>query len=132
MKHREIRAAILSALKGNIADRVTWFDGRPVFIDEQELPAVAVYLTDASATEEFVDEGTREAVLHIEVFLRAKETDSVLDMWMEEKILPALEAVPGLSALLLKMNLQGYDYRRDDEYMMWGSADLQWNITYQM
>ncbi|EHE8033407.1 phage tail protein, partial [Escherichia coli] len=28
MKHREIRAAILSALKGNIADRVTWFDGR--------------------------------------------------------------------------------------------------------
>ncbi|EEQ1876798.1 phage tail protein, partial [Escherichia coli] len=53
-------------------------------------------------------------------------------MWMEEKILPALEAVPGLSALLLKMNLQGYDYRRDDEYMMWGSADLQWNITYQM
>ncbi|EOO8601592.1 phage tail terminator protein, partial [Escherichia coli] len=28
--------------------------------------------------------------------------------------------------------LQGYDYRRDDEYMMWGSADLQWNITYQM
>ncbi|HCP2472559.1 TPA: phage tail protein, partial [Escherichia coli] len=97
MKHREIRAAILSALKGNIADRVTWFDGRPVFIDEQELPAVAVYLTDASATEEFVDEGTWEAVLHIEVFLRAKETDSVLDMWMEEKILPALEAVPGLS-----------------------------------
>ncbi|HGF4559744.1 TPA: phage tail terminator protein [Escherichia coli] len=132
MKHREIRAAILSALKGNIADRVTWFDGRPVFIDEQELPAVAVYLTDASATEEFVDEGTWEAVLHIEVFLRAKETDSVLDMWMEEKILPALEAVPGLSALLLKMNIQGYDYRRDDEYMMWGSADLQWNITYQM
>ncbi|HFO4361426.1 TPA: phage tail terminator protein [Escherichia coli] len=132
MKHREIRAAILSALKANISERVTWFDGRPVFIDEQELPAVAVYLTDASATEEFVDEGTWEAVLHIEVFLRAKETDSVLDMWMEEKILPALEAVPGLSELLLKMNLQGYDYRRDDEYMMWGSADLQWNITYQM
>ena len=65
MKHREIRAVILSALKGNIADRVTWFDGRPVFIDEQELPAVAVYLTDASATAEFVDEGTWEAVLHL-------------------------------------------------------------------
>ncbi|EEC9327858.1 phage tail protein, partial [Escherichia coli] len=67
-----------------------------------------------------------------EVFLRAKEPDSALDMWMEEKILPALEAVPGLSALLLKMNLQGYDYRRDDEFMMWGSADLLWKITYEM
>lgn len=85
MKHREIRAAILSALKANIAERVTWFDGRPVFIDEQELPAVAVYLTDASAADEFVDEDTWEAVLHVEVFLRAKETDSALDTWMEEK-----------------------------------------------
>ncbi|EES0823900.1 hypothetical protein FYM80_005123, partial [Escherichia coli] len=39
------------------------------------LPAVAVYLTDASAADEFVDEGTWEATLHIEVFLRAKEPD---------------------------------------------------------
>ncbi|HBC9924097.1 TPA: phage tail protein, partial [Escherichia coli] len=45
MKHREIRTAVLSALKDNISERVSWFDGRPVFIDEQELPAVAVYLT---------------------------------------------------------------------------------------
>ncbi len=132
MKHREIRAAVLSALKANITERVTWFDGRPAFIDEHELPAVAVYLTDASSAEEFVDEDTWEAVLHIEVFLRAKETDSALDTWMEEKIFPALEGVTGLSALLLKMNLQGYDYRRDDEFMMWGSADLLWKITYQM
>ncbi len=84
MKHREIRAAVLSALKENISERVSWFDGRPVFIDEQELPAVAVYLTDASAADEFVDEGTWEATLHIEVFLRAKEPDSALDMWMEK------------------------------------------------
>ncbi|MWU71303.1 phage tail protein, partial [Escherichia coli] len=103
MKHREIRAAVLSALKANITEQVTWFDGRPVFIDEQELPAVAVYLTDASAADEFVDEDTWEAVLHIEVFLRAKETDSAMDTWMEEKIFPAMEGVPGLSSLLLKM-----------------------------
>ncbi|EPU7349554.1 phage minor tail U family protein, partial [Escherichia coli] len=24
------------------------------------------------------------------------------------------------------------DYRRDDEFMMWGSADLLWKITYEM
>lgn len=74
MKHREIRAAVLSALKDNISERVSWFDGRPVFIDEQELPAVAVYLTDASAADEFVDEGTWEATLHIEVFSQGKRT----------------------------------------------------------
>ncbi|EYU83375.1 phage tail protein, partial [Escherichia coli] len=38
MKHREIRAAVLSALKENISERVSWFDGRPVFIDEQDEP----------------------------------------------------------------------------------------------
>ena len=26
MKHREIRAAVLSALKDNISERVSWFD----------------------------------------------------------------------------------------------------------
>ncbi|EJF6642775.1 phage tail protein, partial [Escherichia coli] len=29
MKHREIRTAVLSALKDNISERVSWFDGRP-------------------------------------------------------------------------------------------------------
>lgn len=48
--------------------------------------------------------GRRHCILK---FSQGKEPDSALDMWMEEKILPALEAVPGLSALLLKMNLQG-------------------------
>ncbi|HFF3263510.1 TPA: phage tail protein, partial [Escherichia coli] len=28
MRHREIRAAVLSALKENISERVSWFDGR--------------------------------------------------------------------------------------------------------
>ncbi len=32
MKHREIRAAVLSALKENISERVSWFDGRPVLL----------------------------------------------------------------------------------------------------
>ncbi|HBB6657651.1 TPA: phage tail protein [Salmonella enterica] len=132
MKHRQIREAVLSALKASIAEQVTWFDGRPVFIDETELPAVAVYLTDASATDEFIDEDIWSSVLHIEVFLRARDTDSALDAWMEEKIIPALEAVPGLGKLLMKMNLQGYEYRRDDECMMWGSADLLWDINYEM
>ncbi len=95
MKHREIRAAVLSALKENISERVSWFDGRPVFIDEQELPAVAVYLTDASAADEFVDEGTWEATLHIEVFLRAKEPDSALDMWMKKKFFLRWRQFPG-------------------------------------
>ncbi|ETI78790.1 tail protein, partial [Escherichia coli ATCC BAA-2219] len=27
MKHREIRTAVLSALKDNISERVSWFDG---------------------------------------------------------------------------------------------------------
>lgn len=132
MKHPQIRAAVLAALKRNISDPVAWFDGRPGFLDEEDLPAVAVYLTDARASDESVDEDLWSAVLHIEVFLKAVETDTALDNWMEEKVYPALEDVPELSRLIESMAAGGYDYQRDDEAMLWGSADLNYSISYVM
>lgn len=51
MKNSDIRKAVLTALQRNISDSVTWFDGRPGFLDEQDLPAVAVYLSDARASD---------------------------------------------------------------------------------
>ncbi len=132
MKHPQIRAAVLAALKRNIPDQSTWFDGRPCFLEEEDLPAVAVYLTDARASDDSVDEDTWTALLHIEVFLKAKETDSALDAWMEEKVYPALDDIPELIPLIELMNANGYDYQRDDEAMMWGSADLSYSISYVM
>lgn len=79
MKNSDIRKAVLTALQRNISDAVTWFDGRHGFLDEQDLPAVAVYLSDARASDESVDEDMWTAVLHVEVFLKATATDSALD-----------------------------------------------------
>ncbi len=132
MKHPQIRAAVLAALKRNIIEQVTWFDGRPGFLDEEDLPAVAVYLTDARASDDNIDEDMWSALLHIEVFLKAKEPDSALDAWMEEKVYPALRDIPELLPLIELMNASGYDYQRDDEAMMWGSADLSYSISYVM
>lgn len=132
MKHPQIRAAVLAALKRNITEQVTWFDGRPGFLDEEDLPAVAVYLTDARALDDNIDEDMWSALLHIEVFLKAKEPDSALDAWMEEKVYPALGDIPELLPLVELMNASGYDYQRDDEAMMWGSADISYSISYVM
>ena len=132
MKHPQIRAAVLAALKRNIIEQVTWFDGRPGFLDEEDLPAVAVYLTDARASDDNIDEDMWSALLHIEVFLKAKEPDSALDAWMEEKVYPALGDIPELLPLVELMNASGYDYQRDDEAMMWGSADISYSISYVM
>ncbi|EIO6347356.1 phage tail protein [Escherichia coli] len=132
MKHPQIRAAVLAALKRNITEQVTWFDGRPGFLDEEDLPAVAVYLTDARALDDNIDEDMWSALLHIEVFLKAKEPDSALDAWMEEKVYPALGDIPELLPLVELMNASGYDYQRDDEAMMWGSADISYSIIYVM
>lgn len=132
MKHPQIRAAVLAALKRNIIEQVTWFDGRPGFLDEEDLPAVAVYLTDARASDDNIDEDMWSALLHIEVFLKAKEPDSALDAWMEEKVYPALGDIHELLPLIELMNASGYDYQRDDEAMMWGSADLSYSISYVM
>ncbi|CAH6030671.1 phage minor tail U family protein [Citrobacter koseri] len=132
MKHTDIRAATLAALKRNISDPVSWFDGRPGFIEEQDLPAVAVYMTDARATPDIIDEDIWSAILHIEVFLKASSPDSALDEWMESKVYPVLEDIPELAGLIETMSASGYDYQRDDEAMMWGSADLSYSIRYVM
>lgn len=132
MKHPQIRTAVLTALKNSITDPVTWFDGRPAFLEVQDLPAVAVYLTDAQFTDAMVDEDQWSATLHIEVFLKADLPDAALDEWMESRIYPVLSDIPGLSDLIELMAPLGYDYQRDDEMATWGSADMQYSITYIM
>ncbi|KIU35066.1 phage tail terminator protein [Atlantibacter hermannii] len=132
MKHPLIRKAVLDALKAGNAQAVTWFDGRPSVLDAQDLPAVAVYLTDAESSGESVDEDMWRATLHIEVFLKGDDTDSALDEWMENNIYPVMASIPTLSGVLETMSARGYDYHRDDEMATWGSADLQYSISYVM
>lgn len=131
-KHSAIRAAVLAKLKADISDSVTWFDGRPAFLEEGDLPAVAVYLSDAEYTGDTIDADDWQATLHIEVFLKASNPDTALDTWLEEKIYPALQEILGLEALIETMTPQGYDYQRDDEMATWGSVDLTYSLTYSM
>lgn len=131
-RHSAIRAAILAKLKAAITDTVTWFDGRPVFLEEQDLPAVAVYLSDAEYTGDSLDEDSWQAVVHIEVFLKASSPDSALDSWMEEKVYPAMAFIPALTELVETFTPQGYDYQRDDEMATWGSVDFTYLITYSI
>ncbi|BET44033.1 phage tail terminator protein [Atlantibacter hermannii] len=132
MKHPLIRKAVLDALKAGNAQAVTWFDGRPSVLDAQDLPAVAVYLTDAESSDESVDEDMWRATLHIEVFLKGDDTDSALDEWMENNIYPVMASISTLSGVLETMSARGYDYQRDDELATWGSADLQYSVSYVM
>lgn len=132
MKHPLIRKAVLDALKAGNAQAVTWFDGRPSVVDAQDLPAVAVYLTDAESSDESVDEDMWRATLHIEVFLKGDDTDSALDEWMENNIYPVMASISTLSGVLETMSARGYDYQRDDELATWGSADLQYSVSYVM
>lgn len=131
-RHTEIRKAIINRIKEGTDIDATYFDGRPVFIEAADLPAVAVYLTDAQYTAEDLDGDSWEATLHIEVFLKASQPDSALDEWMENQIYPALQSVPELDALINTMTQQGYDYQRDNDMVTWGSADLTYGITYKM
>lgn len=130
-KHSAICRAVIDALTDHIGDIVV-HDGRLVFLEEDELPVVAVYLTDAAPTSGVIDEDQWQAVLHIEVFLKAVNPDSSLDEWMEDRIYPAMQSIPALAGLIETMSAAGYDYQRDDEMSLWGSADLTYNLTYSM
>ncbi|HCL5346113.1 TPA: phage tail protein [Salmonella enterica] len=131
-RHSAIRQAIIAALKDNDDGTTTFFDGRPVVVEEDELPAVAVYLSDAQCTGADVDGDVWSAVLHVEVFLKAAQPDGALDEQMENRVYPALTNATGLADIITIMSARGYDYQRDDEMAMWGSADLSYDITYSM
>lgn len=132
IKHTAIRNAVLARCRAVIGNSVTYFDGLPAFIDENDLPAVAVFIDGARYTKGSLDEDMWEAVLHIVVYLKANQPDAALDQWMEEKIYPALADIPEMSELAEKMVPVGYGYQRDDEMATWGAADLSYQLTYTM
>ena len=63
-RHTQIRQAVLARLREQCGDSATFFDGLPAFVDAQELPAVAVWLSDAQYTGKMTDEDDWQAVLH--------------------------------------------------------------------
>lgn len=131
-KHSEIRKAILDRIKAIGGGKATYFDGRPGFVDTSDLPAVAVYLTEAKCVGSELDGDVWEATLHVEVYLKAAQPDSALDEWMECLIYPALQDIPALASLIRTLDAQGYEYQRDADMVTWGSADLTYTLTYDM
>ena len=121
-RHTQIRQVVLARLREQCGDSATFFDGLPAFIDAQELPAVAVWLSDAQYTGKMTDEDDWQAVLHIAVFIRAQAPDSALDMWMESTIFPALNDIPALSGLIDTLIPLGFNYQRDNEMATWAMA----------
>ncbi|EIQ6506695.1 phage tail protein [Salmonella enterica] len=129
-KHTQIRHAVLAKLESLSGSSAMLHDGLPVFIEPEELPALAVWLPDAQFAGQMLDESDWEAVLHVAVFLKAQAPDAELDLWMEEKIFPALEEVIDLENLINTMTPLGYDYQRDSEMATWGMAEITYRITY--
>ncbi|MBP6121092.1 phage tail terminator protein [Providencia sp.] len=131
MKHTKIRALIIDGIKVHIPN-INIYDGRPVNFDESELPVIAVYLTEPRPDPKYLDASQWTAILHIELFLKAAKSDSVLDSWVEEKLYPAIESMSNLGDALTDMTTKGYDYDRDDEMALWASVDLTYQIEYEM
>lgn len=128
-KHAQIRQKVKDAIIPYVTG-VTFFDGRPFFIDAQELPAIAIYLTDAISISDTLDTDSWQAIIHITLFLEAKNPDTELDQWIETLIYPALNTLPSLISLIDVMTSHGYDYQRDDDVGLWCSADLTYHIQY--
>ncbi|QOE41497.1 phage tail protein [Escherichia coli] len=129
-RHTQIRQAVLSRLKTTCGEKTVLFDGLPAFIDTQELPAVAVWLSDAQYTGKMTDEDDWLAVLHVAVFIRAQAPDSDLDTWMDNIIYPALEDIPALYGLIDTMIPRGFNYQRDNDMATWAMAEITYQITY--
>lgn len=130
-KHTCIRGAILDQI-ASLGNDAALFDGLPSVMEADDLPAVAVWITDAQHTGDYIDEDGWKANLHVAVFLKGEATDSELDDWMEGKIYPALTDVPGLAQLINTMTPLEYGYQRDSDAAVWAMAEITYQITYTM
>lgn len=130
--HTQIRHCILDKLKQTVGESVVFFDGLPALIEEGDIPAIAVYLTDAQYQGEMLDQNDWQAVLHMAVFLPAQATDEELDTWVENRILPVLSDEAALSQVIDTMVAHGYEYQRDSDATLWSMAELTYRITYSM
>lgn len=129
-KHTAIRLAVMEKLKASVSGQITFFDGRPVSLEGNELPALAVYLSDIEYMGDSLNEDNWKLVLHIEIFLKPTSTDSALDTWMEEQVCPAINNTPELLTLIETISPIGYSYQHDDEMANWRSVDLKYILTY--
>ncbi|MCW2487305.1 phage tail protein [Candidatus Symbiopectobacterium sp. NZEC127] len=130
IKHMQLRAAVLAALRAAITEHTTFLDGRPVALASDSLPAIAVYISDAQLVENALDEALWQANLHVALFEQAGSPDSTLDEKMAQKISPVLMSVSALKESTETFSTQRYDYRLDEEGSIWRSADLEFSITY--
>ncbi len=130
MKHMQLRAAVLAALRAAITENTTFLDGRPVVLTPDSLPAIAVYISDAQPVENALDEALWQASLHIELFEKEDSPDTTLDEKMAQEISPVLMSVSVLKESTETFSTQRYDYRHDEEGSIWRSADLEFSITY--
>lgn len=131
-KHSDIRTAVINHLKENCPQKFAVFDGFPVFVEQSTLPIIAVYLDEAQYSGETIDADDWTAVLHVQVFLKATKPDSELDKQVEDFIYPAVNQNEYLAGLVENIYPIGYDYSRDDEMSLWGSADISFKIQYTM
>lgn len=123
---------LLTALSA-ISNAVTWFDGRPGFLDEQDLPTVTVYLSDARPRMKVLMKICGQPCCCIEVFLEShgyRQCSGFLDGG------PHLSGngydAPELANLLELMAAQEGMTISAMKRRGVGSADLSYSISYIM
>lgn len=121
---------VLEKLEFVIGVFVIFFDGFFVFVEQEDLFVIVVWLIDVQYIGFMIDEDDWQVIFYMVVFLRVQVFDIEFDIWMEEKIFFVLEEVSGLECFIDIMILLGYDYQCDSEMVMWGMVEIIYWIIY--
>jgi hypothetical protein len=124
---RESVAALVGTLQPGL---VTVFDTYPTGIDsDSELPAAAVWFDDGQTDPEFIDMAKpMSAPLTVGIYVRASQTDSVLDE-LADPIWRGLDEVAVLPDVSLSYS--GFGYDRDPE-STWRVLRLLFTCNYNL
>lgn len=139
--NKNIRQQVINDLKQFLIDEQgvslveVYFSGRgePVCASDDgqtgylEVPAIAVYFTEAEASYDDFDAEEWDAILNIEIMdLATNQLDDALD-FIGEKVRQTISRYYTAANLLTGCNRAGFNYVREDG-APWGSLILSFNV----
>jgi hypothetical protein len=140
-KNSLIRAAVIADLEtaDTSALVTTYFDGFPSTIEvssddsddsNDELPAVAVSISEGEVTDSDFEEVTWQAVMTIRIYRLSttNEVDNELDV-IGQMIMEAFGPHYRANGLITTCTKSSFQYGRDD-VQPWGTLDLNFTIEY--
>lgn len=127
LQAKQIRNDVFTKLNGTIEGITTYHNGRPLVLDDTQLPAVAVYLDDLQTDDSDLGGSYWNAKLNIALYVPGAVNESALDDLSEEVV----SYIGSLDFLTTEnIQLETLTHQHDEQGFVWRGVNIQYGVSF--